>query len=91
MRYDGCVCAYARVRERERAKEGSCANESNARDEERARNGGNPEFKIKLMLFVNAQSVPGLSDALVSPTLNQDEGAKRVCFECNLLEAVPSI
>jgi len=45
----------ARVRERKRAKERSYANESNdVRDEERMRSGGNPEFKIKIMLFVKA-------------------------------------
>lgn len=39
------------------------------------RSGGNPEFKIKIMLFVKAQSVLGLSNVL-SLSIDQDEGAK---------------
>ena len=45
------------------------------RDEERVRSGGNPEFKIKIMLFVKAQSVLGLSKVF-SLSINQTEGVK---------------
>ena len=45
------------------------------RDEERVRSGGNPEFKIKIMLFVKAQSVLGLSKVL-SLSIDQAEGTK---------------
>lgn len=70
-----CVCESERKSESEKGI--LCERDTNenngARDEERVRSGGNPEFKIKIMLFVNAQGVPGLSDLLASELIRMKE------------------
>jgi len=73
-----CACES----ERERAKEGSCANENNdARDEESVRSGGNPKFKIKMLLCKCA----GCSGAVGCACSRSDQNEKMKTLALNTI------